>query len=234
MLYDEVKAVRIEAAVRLAGEAARQLTPDNFAVYEKGLREYIESMSYSGDFTFGRFNLGNLRMALGQFQRAIQHYRAAINIDDQSYPVKVNLAMLYNQLGQRSEAETLLHEVVVAHPDAYDVAYSLALLLAEMGNYNEAALYFDKAVGGLPDHSRIHYNYGLLLNHLRRFDGAERELQRARQLEPSNLDFLYALADFYVKRGRLAEARLIAQEMIDRHPNQRIGFDLLDQINKKP
>ncbi len=232
MLYDPVRAVRIEAAVRLAGEPAKLLPPDEFEIYQKDLQEYMAAMTYSGDFPFGRFNLGNLSLALDQTQKATQHYRAAIRIDDQFYPARVNLAMLYNQLGENSEAETLLRQVIAAHPESYDVAYSLALLLAEMGNYNEAELYFERAVSGLPDRPRIHYNYGLLLQHLMQDDQAEEEMQRARQLEPDNLDFLYALADFYLKRGRLDEARVMAQEIIDRHPDQQIGYDILNHINQ--
>ena len=91
-------------------------------------------MEYSGDFAFGRYNLGNLYIDLGEPQKAIDSFRAAIRIDDLSYPAKVNLAILYTQLGRNAEAETLLREVVKAYPELYDVHYSLGLLLAEEKN----------------------------------------------------------------------------------------------------
>jgi hypothetical protein len=57
-------------------------------------------------------------------------------------------------------------------------------------------------------------------------------LLKAQELAPDNLDYLYALADFYLKRRKLNKARSIAEEIIARHPNQRIGHDMLNLIEK--
>ena len=57
-------------------------------------------------------------------------------------------------------------------------------------------------------------------------------LRAAIDLEPENMDFLYAMADFYLKRNKLKKARSIAQEMVARHPTQRIGRDMLNIIEK--
>ena len=141
LLYDPVKAARIQAASLLAGEPSRRLPPDLQAVFDAALKEYIAAMEYSGDFVFGRFNLGNLDVDLNKPQAAIENYRAAIKIDEQSYPAKVNLAMLYDRLGRKKEAENLLREVAAAHPQAHDAAYSLGLLLAELQKYAEAEVF---------------------------------------------------------------------------------------------
>ena len=82
-------------------------------------------------FSPSRHNLGNLSSKLDRAQEAIGHYEAAIRIDDQFYPAKVNLAILHSQRGQNRVAERLLREVVDDHPEVYDAAYSLGLLLVE-------------------------------------------------------------------------------------------------------
>ena len=61
---------------------------------------------------------------------------------------------------------------------------------------------------------------------------AEAALRKAQELEPDNLDYLYALADFYLKRNKLQQARSIAEEMVARHPGQRIEHDILKLIEK--
>ena len=228
LLYDPVQAVRIQAAALLAGEPARRLPPERQDLFAAVLKEYIAAMEYSGDFVFGRFNLGNLDVDLNRPQAAIENYRAAIRIDDRSYPAKVNLAMLYDRLGQKQEAETLLRQVVAEHPQVYDAAYSLGLLLAERQKYAEAAAFLEKAAAGMPGRARVHYNRGLLLQRLARDAEAEEAMKRAAAIEPGNLDFLYALADFYLKRGRDAQAEQVAEKMIAAHPSQRIGHDLLE------
>jgi tetratricopeptide (TPR) repeat protein len=200
MLYDPVKAVRTEAASRMAAVAKPHLDSRQNKVYRNAVEEYINSMEYSGDFAFGRYNLGNLYVALNQPQKAIDNYRAAIKIDSLFYPAMVNLAMLYNQRSENDEAEKLLRQAITGQPDLYEVHYSLGLLLAEQKNYEEAELHLAKAADGMPARARIHYNLGLLRQYLKNDAAAEASLITALELDPDQTDFLYALADFYVKR----------------------------------
>ena len=232
MLYDPVKAVRIEAARRMTEIADPQLDEDQKKIFQSSLTDYQKSMEYSADFAFGRHNLGNLYAALEQPQKAVESYRAAIKIDNLFYPAKVNLAMLYNQMGKNEEAETQLREVVASHPEMYEAHYSLGLLLAEEKKYAEAANYLRQAAKGMPKRARIQYNLGLLLQYLKQDSDAEEALLKAQDLEPDNFDYLYALADFYLKRKKLQQARDIAEEMVARHPTQQIGHDILDLLER--
>ncbi len=233
LLYDPVKAVRIEASSRLAGKPSEYLDTRQKEVYHRVLQEFITSMEYSGDFSFGRFNLGNLFQKLDDIDRAIENYRAAIKIDNLFYPAKVNLAMLYNGKGDQDKAEELFREVIKEHPGLYEIYYSLALLLAEKNNLEEAALYMEKAAHNMPDAARIHYNYGLLLQFLNRDKDAELEFKTALEIEPENMDFLYALFDFYFKRSRLPEARDMAETMVKIAPDLPVAKELLNMLNNR-
>jgi tetratricopeptide (TPR) repeat protein len=115
----------------------------------------------------------------------------------------------------------------------HEVAYSLGLLLAEEKRYEEAAVCLEKAAQGIPQRARIHYNLGLLLQLLGRDSEAEKELLAALRIEPDNIDFLYAAADHFLKRGRLGEAKRMAETMIERYPSNRLGHDLLGFINSR-
>ncbi len=233
LLYDPVKAVRIEAARLLAEDPSLDLGPDLRKAYEATLEEYKASMEYSADFAFARYNLANLYVSLDEPDKAIRSFRAAIKIDDLFYPAKVNLAMLYDRRGEKKKAEVLLREVLEADPDMHEVAYSLGLLLAEAERYEEAVSFLERAADGMPRHARVRYNLGLLLQVLGRDKEAETELLGALRIEPDNLDFLYAAADHYLKRGRLGEARRMAERMIEKHPSNRLGHDLLGFINPR-
>jgi tetratricopeptide (TPR) repeat protein len=232
-LYDPVKAVRLEAARRLTEIPDLQLDGSQKKKYQAALLGYQESMDYSGDFAFARYNLGNLYANLHQPERAVENYRAAIRIDNQFFPAKVNLAMLYNQLGRKDETEVLLREVVDAQPQLYEVQYSLGLLLAEKQQYVAAARYLAAAAAGMPDHARVHYNLAMLLDFLQRDMEAESVLLRALEIEPVNLQYLNASAEFYLKRQRYREAKKIAERMVAAHPLNTRGRDLLKSINRK-
>jgi Tfp pilus assembly protein PilF len=145
----------------------------------------------------------------------------------------VNLAMLYNRMGQNDKAENLLRQVLVSQPELYEVHYSLGLLLAEEKKYVDAEQHLSKAAKGMPHRARIHYNLGLLQQYLKKDSAAEASLLTALDIQPDQIDFLYALADFYLKRGRLPEARRMAEQMVAKHPLNATGHDLLEFIDKR-
>jgi len=233
LLYDAVKAVRIEAAQRLTAIPIESMSPELKNKFQSALDEYVSAMERTGDFAASRHNLGNMYANLGNSAAAIVNYRKAIEIDGLFYPAKVNLAMLYSRNRETDQAETLLREVVGEFPDLYEIKYSLGLLLAEKKQYEEAAGYLAQAAKGLPQRARIQYNLGLLLQHLQRDQAAEAALQKAVDIDPDNLDFLYALADFYLKRNRWDDAGRIAESMVAKHPDQKIGYDIIEFIKGK-
>jgi len=232
MLYDPIKTVRIEAASRLAGDMTRHLDAAQQEVFKLVLQEYEDAMEYSADFTSAQHNLANLYAELGRSQDAIDHYKAAIRIDKQFYPARVNLAMLYNKNNRNDLAVKLFRDILTDHPEMYEAAYSLGLLLVEMQDYQGALTYLEKASAGLPDRARIHYNLGLLYQYLQNPVKAEIELQAALSLDPQSLDFLYGLADHYLKRGLFEKARPVAESMAKIHPDNPIGNQMLDFIQQ--
>jgi predicted CXXCH cytochrome family protein len=232
LLFDPVRAVRMLAATKLAGAPDDLLEPYQREALAENLGEYQKTMEYSLDFSFAGLNLGNLYSRLGEAEKAEQYYLSAIEIDDLFYPAKANLAILYNSLGRNEEAERLVRDVLDDYPEMYDAAYSLGLLMAEMNRYPEAAIYLGRASQGMPERSRVHYNLGLALQYLERHSEAEAAFERALAVEPNNLDYLYALADHYIKRSELRKALAVVERMIAAHPDNPLGPDLKTNIER--
>jgi tetratricopeptide (TPR) repeat protein len=178
------------------------------------------------DFAAAGLNLGNFYEAQRESELAEKYYRTAIEVDDLFIPAKMNLAVLLSGQSRNNEAEQLLREVLDAYPEQHEASYSLALLLVAESRADEALTYLAWASAGLPQRPRVHYNYGLLLAQLEKDAEAEVALRKALGLEPENIDYLYALFDFYFKRGRQPEALLLAEQMIAAHPQNRLGYDL--------
>jgi tetratricopeptide (TPR) repeat protein len=233
LLYDPVRAVRMEAARSLVSAAQRGLLdPALNKPYEKALREYVRAMARTGDFAASRHNLGNLYDDLGDPDRAIANYTKAIEIDRLFYPAKVNLAMLYDRQGKKDLAESLLREVVAEHPQMHAIKYSLGLLLAEKQALDEAVIYLGDAAAALPQRSRIHYNLALLLKELERKPEAEAALRQALSTDPQNPDYLYALAVLYLEWRRLEDALHVATQLRESHPDLAFANDLLQYIER--
>jgi len=226
MLEDPVRAVRLRAAARLGTIGPDYLTAAQRVLLNESLDEYVSAMRDGLDFAAAGMILGNLYSARGDLRAAERYYRDALEVDELFFPAKMNLAVLVAQQGAEAEAELLFREVLEAYPNRYDAAYSLALLLAGQNRLDESADYLAQATEGMPFNSRAHYNHGLLLAQLGRDDEAEAALNAALAIEPLSFDYLYALADFYLKRGRDEEALELAERMIQAHPQQSFGYDL--------
>ena len=80
--------------------------------------------------------------------------------------------------------------------------------------------------------SRAAYNLGLVQQQLGRTEAAEAALRLAVDLEPANLDYLYALADHYAKRGEYRRALAVAERMIEAHPDAPIGPDMKEALEQ--
>lgn len=226
LLFDPTKAVRGQAAVRLAAVSRDLLKPYQLEALDEATVEYEETMRYSLDFPFAGHNLANLYVARGDQAQAEEYYRRAIEIDDLFIPAKMNLAVLYNSQGRNDEAEVLLRGVLEHYPDNHEAEYSLALLLVETDRPEEALSWLQRAAVGMPQRTRIRYNLGLLQQQLGLLPEAEGSLRAAIAAEPGNLDYLYALADHLARRGDLRGALAVADEMIATNPGAQVGHDM--------
>jgi len=231
LLNDPVKAIRLEAAIKLSAIPGDQIPEKSQATLDKGLEEYREAMEYSADFAASRHNLGNYYNNLGQTQLAIDNFIEAIKIDDDFFPAKVNLAMTYNGLGQNDKAEIVLKDVVKKHPDQSGVKYSLGLLLAEMQKYDEAVGYLEMATEEMPDNVRAFYNLGQLQDFMGNETDAERALVTAQKLAPESAEYMITLIEFYIKQENFIAAKKLALQYKEKFPLDQTADQMLDYLN---
>ena len=67
---------------------------------------------------------------------------------------------------------------------------------------------------------------GLLLQQLGRLDEAEQAFHHALEIEPIGLDYPNAYGAHLLRQGRLDDARVIVERVIEYHPDQPIGHQL--------
>jgi len=219
LLNDPVRAVRQEAASKLAIIPEDQLKPELKNRLGAVIEEYFDAMIYTADFAASRHNLGNLFHNLGQHEPAIKHYREAIVIDKEFYPSKINLATLYNQSGRNEEAEKLFKDVIQNYPDIHRTYYLLGLLLAEENKFEEATIYLEKASELMSDNARIFYNLGLIYQRLQNYEKAKKALTNTLVLEPDNPDYIYAVAYFFVQSRDYENALIYTDQLLERFPD---------------
>ena len=233
-LYDHVKAVRIEAAATLVRVPENLLRPEDLATYTRVLAEYQKAMEYNGDFAAQRYNLGNLAAAQNNKDEALDHFKAAIAIDNMFYPAKVNMAMQLNSEGQNEEAVKLFKEVLDDHPTLYDITYSLGLLLAEMDNYTDAATYLKIAADNIQGNSRVQYNFALSLLKLQKWQEGEDALLQCLEIEPANREYFNTLTGLYFNFRMVDKAKVLAEKTLRLVPGHAQATQILELMNSRP
>ena len=142
-----------------------------------------------------------------------------------------NLAIVYNQQGKNDEAEKLLRQMVIDFPEYYDAHYSLGLLLAEKGDYRGSLESLLIAAELMPEHSRIWFNQAMLYQYFREDEKYLEALNHALALEPRNLEYLYAMAEYYYHLEDFEKVKSIANKMIEYQPDDPIGRELLRNVS---
>jgi len=230
LLDDSVKGVRIEAARALTRVPADLLGKRWQGSFKRALDEFEKTALYSADFAASRLNLGALYSYLGQGDKAEEQFKRAASINRDFYTARTNLAVLYSRQGKNELAEEQLRKALAVNSDLPDVHYSLGLLLSEQKQYEQAAEHLSKAAAGMPDNARVHYNLGQLLVFLHQDKEAAMALNRTIEIEPRNMNYLQAIAQFYLAKQELSQVRGIAEQMISADPENQLGHQLLNYI----
>ncbi len=206
MLDDPVRAVRIEAARALAGEAESGLAPSQRAAFDRALAEYVAAQTYNADRPEGRMGLGNLAARRGDAADAIVQYRKAIAIDPTFVPAYANLADLYRARGADGEAVAVLREGLARNPRAAVLHHALGLALVRQKQSAEGLAALREAARLAPDNARFAYVYAVALNDAGRARDAVQVLVSARERDPNDRDLLSALAFFTAQAGKREQA----------------------------
>jgi predicted CXXCH cytochrome family protein len=232
-IKDPTRAVRLEATRVLSEVPAAAWPEAKKSAFDKSLAELQDVYWYQSDFPQGRFNIGNLYLALRQPGPAEEQYRRAIEIDERFFPTRMNLALLYNATGRNDKAEEQYRAVLAHYPDNGEAAYMLGLLLVEENRHADAEAFLRQAGNRLPNLPRVHYNLGLLLQLLGKPDEAREELLRALDLDPNDADYLHAVAEHYTRRRQWDKAKPYAERLTTLHNANPAGPYLLDLIRRR-
>lgn len=232
LLNDPIKSVRMAAANKLSGLGKEYFSEAQYKILTKVQEEYFSALMYTADFPSGKFNLANYYSDKQDFVKAEKLYKASIEGDKLFYPAKSNLALLYYNQGRLNEAETLYLDLINNHKEYTDGYYQLGLLYAEQKRFKEAAQYLEKAAIQSNANNRIYYNLGLIYQYLNDDKNAEASLLKGNSKSPNDFDMLFALADFYVKRNRIEEAKRYALELETKFPSNPAGKQIIDYISR--
>jgi tetratricopeptide (TPR) repeat protein len=234
LLDDSVRLVRTEAARVLATIPGGNLRGSKRKQLGHALDEYKQGLMVNNDRAAAHMTLGIVYESLGEADRAIDAYQAAIHVEPQVTGPRTNLAALCDRQAeaadQRAQRAAMMRDMT-AGTKAMEQATEYRARAAKLRREELDCLARDAAL--VPDSAAVQYRYGMLLYLHRRMEEAEAALRKACELEPNNPQFLLGLVLFYQQHAQFAEALPLAERLVGLRPEDAVFRKVLEDIRQQ-
>ncbi len=154
-----------------------------------------------------------------QFERAIEDYSGAINLDPDDRTAYYNRALVFTETGQYDKAINDYIAAIVSSPSYMDAYLNLGALYARVGKTGLAIQTLSKAVAIDPKNSIGYVNLALAYSQINRLDLAVENYIRAVKVDPSYSNAYHGLGTAYVRLGQLDNALAAYSRFVELSPN---------------
>ncbi len=230
-LQDTVLSVRSEAGRVLAGSSRDRLSPDQLAVLDAAIADYLAIQAFDADHPTTYVNVGLLEAARGRPEAADSAYREAMEVDAEWLPAYVNLADLYRAQSRDEEAEAVLRSALGVVTETSAIRHALGLLLVRTGRMDEALEELRLAAEAAPDQARFVYVYGVALGGADRTAEAVAVFNAGLLTHPRDRELLFALAALYRDLGDIDNGRRIALRLQAAEPMRERAAIMLSEFD---
>jgi cytochrome c-type biogenesis protein CcmH/NrfG/4-amino-4-deoxy-L-arabinose transferase-like glycosyltransferase len=164
-------------------------------------------------------NEAGLYLKAGDYDRAVEVYEEAAQMDPGNPRVYFYLGKAYATEGHIAESKKVMERAVQLNP-AYRPygMLTLGVALANQGRYDLAVEYFQGALDADPGLGLAAFNLGVSLLNLGRTEEAERAFTEAEKLCKEEIETLVAIAGAYVRMGDTRKGVSLARDVLAKEP----------------
>jgi len=175
---------------------------------EDAIAETEKSVQLDPTLVRAHINLIILYGRTKNFEKAEQHYQAAVKLNPNQFPdAYYNYGVLQLQQGKQEEAEKAFRSALEIDPSYAAAHNDLGYVLELQGKFSEAMAEYRKAIEEQPDSRQAHFNLGrILINQEQYQEGIQQLQQTLTPVDERTPSFLYALGAAYGRAGDRAQA----------------------------
>lgn len=143
----------------------------------------------------GHNNLGILASSRGDDNKALEHFKIAMDINPLSVQPGRNQGVILVKQGRHEEAEALYKKLLISAPNHPEILMVYGYLLAKLGRNQEALDHFLRVIKQKPSNRDARFYAGILLCRLKRCREALEHFSLIAKAEPTNLVYKKYLRD---------------------------------------
>lgn len=147
------------------------------------------------------WNRGIAFSRIGQYDKAIDDYGAAIALNHNFYGAYLNRGMAYGEMGQSDKALADFNEAIAIYPRYYEAYNNKGMVYGKVASFDKAIAQFNKAIDINPRQPRPYCNRGLAYYLIGENDRALKDLNKAIDLDENYTDAYGARGNLFLRTG---------------------------------
>jgi Tfp pilus assembly protein PilF len=159
--------------------------------------------------------LGKEATQEGDYARAEHYLMLSIEEDSRCTWAYANLAALYGILGKTQESLQASWQALEYDPHNAVLLFNFGTGLMQTQDYQQAAAYLKKAALQDPKYSLAAFNLAMCYDRMEQLDDALLWYQRAAELDPSDPDPIYNMAEVCVRKKDFVQGERLCREALN-------------------
>jgi tetratricopeptide (TPR) repeat protein len=181
--------------------------------------------------------LGVLLTQRGEYDDAVEHIRAALDIHRDSALFQSSLAQAYFRSGKLAEAVATLEALISRRPDSFQALSDLGAALQESGELERAIEAYRRSIALNPGLAVVHFNLGTALKQLGSTVDAMACVEKAVALDDKQANYSATLAGYYLEADNPAAALGSCQACLSLAPRNLMALTFksiaLDRLGER-
>lgn len=147
----------------------------------------------------GHFEQGNELARSGDYDKAIEEYKAALQEKPNNVSVLTNLGVAYYNIGQLDQAIAQYQAALKTAPNDADIHSNLAAAYVQQGKLDQALAEYQRAIELKPDLAQAHYGLGVIYGQQGKTDEAIEAFNKFVEFDPGTDPIASEQAQQYLK-----------------------------------
>ncbi len=131
-------------------------------------------------------NAGVLSYHNGQYEKALEMFRKAVEIDPVMTEAYNNLGLTYTEMNEPKLATEAFKKAIEIEPELAAAYNNLGFVFYRLGSYSEAIEMYNEAIGRNKDNAAAYTNLGNAYYKMKRVDEAIEAWKKALEIDPAN------------------------------------------------
>ena len=187
--------------------------------------EKIENKTYLDYFMLGYNYSDN-----GEYDKAIESYKKAIEINPKKDDAYYNMGISYDDNGEYDKAIESYKKAIEINPKKDKTYYNMGIAYSENKQYDKAIESYKKAIEINPKKDDAYYNMGIAYIENKQYDKAIESYKKAIEINPKNDKTYYNMGIAYIENKQYDKAIESYKKAIEINPKKDEAYNNLFEL----